>query len=405
MNLGKIIGSKSKIKLLKVLFSDSTREYTIRQLALKSKVPYSVTYIDIKEFLKMRLILKKKNKINLNTKNEGYELLKTLFVKKEIQLKKLRKELSGRETLIITHHNADPDSLGSAISLARGLYQLKTKSRIFAPGGISRQSKLLLKRYPYPVEYNIKKFPELVFTIDVASPEQINNIEIPKKSRLIAIDHHELGEITKKADIKFLDKDAHSSSVLVYELLKKLNIKITKEIAFFLLVGIVTDTSFFRIADKRDINIVNNLLNYVNLEEVFIALSNPEEISEKIAKLKAMKRLEIYRLNNKLLVFSKVSSYESSVASSLIKMGADVAFVENVRKNETRISARARRYLKGRINLVEILGKIEGLIGGHAGGHSLAASANGRNTENSRNIRGEIIKEFERKFRIKAKKT
>lgn len=402
MNIENILGSKSKIKLLKVLFSDSTKEYTIRQLGLKSKVPYSVTYIDIKEFLKIRLVLKKKNKIILNTKNESYVILKNLFAKKEVELKKLRKALSGKDILIITHHNADPDSLGSAIALARGLSQLKTKSRILAPAGISKQSKLLLEKYPYPIEYEVKKFPELVFTIDVASPEQINNIEIPKKSKLIVIDHHELGEIAKKADIKFIDKNAHSSAILVYDLLKKLNIRITKEIAFFLLVGIVIDTSFFRLANKRDINAVNNLLNYVNLEEIFIALSTPEEISEKIAKLKAMRRLEIYRINDKLLVFSRAGSYESSVASSLINLGADIAVVENIKKDEIRISTRARRYLKGKINLAEILRKIEDLIEGHAGGHSLAASANGRNTKNSERIKERIIKELEHEFRIRS---
>ncbi len=391
----RILGSRSKIRVIDTLLK-SQELLSIREIALKSKVPYSVTHKDIMLFLNegvaVKHDLKHKTLVRINEHNELVKRIENVMRPEEEKAKNGFKEIAGyKEGLIILHHNADPDALGSGIALARGLAQTGLKCDILVGGGVSRQSKNILEKYPYPLKKEVNKIPKLVFILDSSSPEQIGNIEIPKSAKTVLIDHHEAGALSERADLKLLDSDANSTAILVYGLLKKTGIRMTKEIAFFLLTGIVSDSAFFRISNQQDLRVAVELLNYVDLEDVFAALSRKPELSEKTAVLKAMRRLEIYNFNGILVGFSRIGSFEASVARNLIKSGADIAIVENVQKNEIRISARSKQYLKGRVDLVDVLKTVEPLIDGSVGGHITAASANGRNTKCLRAMRNKLI--------------
>lgn len=397
--LEEIIGSKSKIKILRFLVKNPANLYSIRSISLSSDVPYSVTHRDINEFFKLGIILTENNKIRLNINSQWHQKLKEIFTEKQVAQKQLntakleRMLAKNKEALFILHHNADPDTVGSSIAFCRGLAQLGIKTRIMAPQGISKQSKSVLDRYPYPIEESIEKFPKLVFILDTSSPEQINT-EIPESSKLVIIDHHIEGELAKGASAAIIDSDAHSTAFIAYRALQKLGVEITKEIAFFLLVGIIADTNYLRLVNKNELQIVVELLDFFELEEVYVALSTPEDISKRIAKLKASQRMEFHIVKDLIVAFSRSGSFESSAALGLIKSGADIAIVENIQKNEIRISARERQYLKSKINLVKILKKIEPLIDGHAGGHVTAASANGKNV--SADIRKVLLDEVKK---------
>lgn len=313
-----------------------------------------------------------------------------------------------KSATIIVHHNADPDAVGSAIALARGLSQFGVTSEVCAPFGISAQSKNILAKYPYPVFESQKiGFKSLVFLVDTSTPEQIGNIKIPETSELAVIDHHEPGAFFKSAKYRFVEKKSHATAFVLADLFKILGVKMTAEIAFFLLAGIVADTAFLRNVNAKDLKITSELLEIIgdDIDRVYSSLSLPEDISERIAKFKSFRRMSAYRLGDIIVAFSHAGSFESQAALALVKSGADIAFVENIdeKKPEYRISGRMRVYLSGKLDLSKLMKVIEPLVGGSAGGHPTAASANGKNTKNSKKVWERLLSALEKELGAKRK--
>lgn len=321
----------------------------------------------------------------------------------------LKDALGAHKTAtIIVHHNADPDAIGSAIALSRGLAQLGVASQVCAPLGISLQSKSILAKYPFPVSESQKiEFKGLVFLVDTSTPEQIGTIKIPKLCEIVLIDHHEPGAFFAAAKYRFAEKSAHATAFIIFDLFKNLGVKITAEIAFFLLAGIIADTAFLRMVNSRDLKITAELLEIIgdDIDMVYSAISMPEDISERIAKFKSFKRMNAYRLGDIIVAFSHAGSFESQAALALIKSGADVAFVENIdeKKPEYRISGRLRTHLSGKIDLSKMMKCVEHIIGGSAGGHPSAASANGKNVKSGKKVEDTLLLALEKEFGAKRK--
>lgn len=316
---------------------------------------------------------------------------------------RIKKEI-GQEThaTIIVHHNADPDAIGSAIALARGLSQLKLRSTVLAPADISRQSMALLSKYPYPIEKDAKP-GHFVFIIDSSSPEQIP-VEIPEKSTVVLLDHHEVGALAKRADVALIEPESRSTASIVLSVLRCLGVELTKEIRFFIVSGIIADTGFLRHATRGNLKAVLELTEDIELEAVFSALAVPEELSERIAKLQSAKRLELYRAGDFLVAYSNIGSFESQAALSLIKGGADIAVVFNIKKSEIRISGRMRQSMPQKIDLAQAFMKISTVINGGAGGHRTAASANGKDTKSMDAAKNVLNSYFESAFEKKLKR-
>ncbi|MBW6451933.1 MAG: DHH family phosphoesterase [DPANN group archaeon] len=404
MSFENIIGSKSKISILTLLFSDIAVGYTFLKLSKVSGVPYSVVHRDMKLLKAENFVILKRvgNKciVTLNNDHIDFEKIKYLFEKKVSVLKKLFKSEKG---LIFVHHNADPDAVGSAIALARGLAQGGLKCDIVALDGLSKQSKAVLTKYPYPILETVESFPDLVFILDTSSYEQINNIEIPETSKVVVIDHHTRGTIAKRADLKLIDTEAHATGILVYDLLKSSGVKITAEIAFFLLVAIVADTSFLRLVNSKDLKIVSHLMEYTSLDDVISILSVKVDLSQRIAISKAVARSKVYRFDRLIVVLSKVGSFESAVARTFVNSFADIAIVENVHSGSVRISGRARTHLADKINLATIFKSIGPLIKGNAGGHVTAASANGTDDSKMYEVRAQLFDKISKIFKVAPK--
>ncbi len=411
-----VLGAKSKLKIIEVMIREGNAPHSIHSISEKADISYSLAYRNIHLLKDAGFVVVERDKYRLNKGHSLYPKVFGLFSGEEQavgvsiskrqrkDIGKIMDELRNHEKVqIIVHHNADPDAVGSAAALALALKHLGVRVTVSAPLGISRQGRSVLEKYPFHVRQEVEKNPSLVFIMDSSSPEQIGELAFRTNPKIILIDHHQRGSLAKGADLTFVDTEAHSTAILVYRLIACSKLPVVPEAAPFLLSGIVADTAFLRIADKNDIDAVDELLNYVELRDIFNALSVKEDISERILKLKVLKRAELYRVRDLIIAFSRAGSFESRAATHIIKTGADVAIVLNVGKGEIRISARVRKYLGKDIDLVKMLKKIEPLIGGSVGGHAEAASANGRNVEGAQRINRVILKEFERRGKSKAK--
>ncbi|MCK4892012.1 MAG: bifunctional oligoribonuclease/PAP phosphatase NrnA [Candidatus Pacebacteria bacterium] len=159
---------------------------------------------------------------------------------------------SRENILIMTHKNPDGDAIGSVLGLAHGLESLGKKVECFSKDTIPKIFDFLPNVSKIKNQTIYEKY-ELVILLDCAFFDRtgIENIkEITSSfSDILIIDHHpkdKTGCDYYKKCIFIIDPKASSTAVLIYELLKKTGIKITKDIANCLLTGIFTDTGGFQ---------------------------------------------------------------------------------------------------------------------------------------------------------------
>ena len=156
---------------------------------------------------------------------------------------------SSDNILILTHKNPDGDAVGSVLGLAHALSCLDNKNvECFSKSEIPEVFKFLpgvskIKNQIDPKHY------DLVVLLDCAffSRTGVDDIrEIASShNNLLIIDHHPKNK-TEKDCILIIDDKASSAAILIYNLLKEMRIKITKNISDCLLTGIFTDTGGFQ---------------------------------------------------------------------------------------------------------------------------------------------------------------
>ena len=324
-------------------------------------------------------------------------------MKGKIKLKRFLEKSNDKSFLLLCHHNADPDSLGSAIAFARYLKSLGVENvRVGVAQSVSSYAKRLLAFSPVPVERDPVVKEDIVIIFDTSSLEQLEPIEIPKGKTIIVIDHHVEKEEPIKADIAVVDSSRTSTAEIVWELFKYLDFYDETAVKV-LLAGIVTDTANFRFANARTFKAVSEMLERfpVQMGQIFqlVAPVTDENIDQarRMAVLKACQRLEIKKFRGYIIAVSKVSAYESLACKTFLNLGADIAIVGSEKKG-VRISARAKEGLvKKGLHLGRIMEKVGPVIEGSGGGHAGAAGANGK-----KNLDGAIkiiLKEIEKFLR------
>jgi len=218
-----------------------------------------------------------------------------------------------------------------------------------------------------------------IILVDFTDPSRLEKKEIKdivKQAKvLIAIDHHHAAQ---RDNLGFLLlKPFNSTAEIVVEFMFNLNLvsilEKNKELSTALIGGILVDTSFLDRANSKTFYTLSVLSRYGSYSRILHALKNvPKSIDEKIARLKGAQRLKISRINDTIIVFSNIGSYESSVASALIGLGADIAIVLSKKKHIARIVGRS----KINIDLGGIFKKIADKYMGVGGGHRGAAALN-----------------------------
>ncbi|WP_297470616.1 bifunctional oligoribonuclease/PAP phosphatase NrnA [Thermococcus sp.] len=324
-------------------------------------------------------------------------------MKGKIKLKRFLEKSRDKSFLLLCHHNADPDSLGSAIAFARYLKSIGVKKiRIGVAQSVSSYAKRLLTFSPVPVEKNPLVEEDVVVIFDTSSIEQLEPIEIPEEKTVVLIDHHVEKERPIKADITVVDSSRTSTAEIVWELFKYFRFA-DEESVKVLLAGVVTDTANFRFANAKTFKAVSEMLERyaVSMGEIFqlVAPVNDENTdnAKRMAVLKACQRLEIRKFRRYVIAISRVSAYESYACKVFLQLGADIAIVGS-EKNGVRISARAKESLvKKGLHLGKIMEKVGPIIGGSGGGHAGAAGANGKaNLDKAIKL---ILKEIEKFLR------
>ena len=321
----------------------------------------------------------------LNSKFEGF--LSFLQTKK-------------RSILITTHHLVDIDGLASCFNLKYCLNQILEQQEIRIHfSALSKPSKEMLEKLT-------RKFPDMNLVYDkevdfsgisvviVVDTNNLNQTSIkdtlPPDVPIIFLDHHfrlENKKIKNEAGLISIISDEYSSTAeIILEFCEENKVILPKPYRVLMIAAILTDSGFFNHGNNNTIKNVGILLDDdLKFQEIVELLKYTNDISEKMAIIKGMKRVELIREKDWLIGVTRVSSFEASVASSLVKNGFDVGIVVSDKKSSFRISTRARKGMNEctGLHLGKILDELSEDLSLSGGGHDSAASINGEKDVNT----------------------
>jgi nanoRNase/pAp phosphatase (c-di-AMP/oligoRNAs hydrolase) len=276
--------------------------------------------------------------------------------------------LDYHNILYLCHRNADPDALGSAFALKEAI-----GGTIGVIDGCDRVASVLAKQLN--IEFVTDPAPDydLVVVVDTSTLAQLNGFQLKNYA---VIDHHATTSLNENAAFS-LHRNKRSTAEIVLEVLNIMGAPVMRRVAFALIAGIITDTGNFKHASSDSFKAVAELIELSGIEysEVMDALSTlPQDISMRIAFLKAAQRSVIERVDDWVIVTSQVSSFGGAAASNLISIGADVAFVTSKDGDQVKMSARARKCaINAGVNLAKLMEEISVKYNGTGGGHEGAA--------------------------------
>lgn len=154
------------------------------------------------------------------------------------QIYKLIKKYN--KIVIARHVGADPDALGSTLGLKESILNTFPNKQVYVVGAPAAKHKYigLLDKFTDDMYEN-----SLLIVLDTPNIARIDGVDVTKFECSIKIDHHPF--IEKYADVELIDDTASSASQLVVELIYNTKLKINKETAEKLFIGIVGDTNRF----------------------------------------------------------------------------------------------------------------------------------------------------------------
>lgn len=305
-----------------------------------------------------------------------------------VDITKVIDTLEAKLVVLLCHHNADPDAICSAYAFQSLLKQLRPKIEveIGAAYGVSRLSKHLLQHIPIEVRDQPRvENADVIVLLDTNTIQQLDNLaEKVKaaKSPVIVIDHHATHPETEQlATLCITNEDASSTCEIVYNFYRQANTKPNQNEAKALFLGIAFDTRHFILANSSTLKNIAELIDSgLNVQETLPLLSLPMDLSERVARLKASRRVKLFKINDWIIALSHVSAYEASAARALVDLGADVAAVAGQKNEKLEVSLRGTREFSKQtgIHLGKDVAKPLGeYIHGMGGGHATAAGANG----------------------------
>lgn len=159
------------------------------------------------------------------------------------------KTLREKETfLIVGHKNPDGDTLSSTLALKLILEKTGKRAYAFNSGPfLRREVQFLEDRFQNKIPESLidRKESVLVF-VDCSTEDRSGSvIENAKDLDRIIIDHHASSRENSNAYAKYIVPTSPSTTLLIDKIREMLNVELDKEIAYFLYLGLLTDTGFF----------------------------------------------------------------------------------------------------------------------------------------------------------------
>ena len=302
---------------------------------------------------------------------------------------------SSKNIVLLAHESPDGDAIGSVLSFYSFLKSINKNVDMIFPK--IPNNFLNIDDIKYAVIDSNKEY-DLGIIVDCANKKRIGQVSdvIDRCNKTINIDHHVSN--TKYADVNYIKGEISACCQVIYYLFKEWNINVDRNIATYLMMGLLTDTNGFM---NNDVD-KDTFLMAAEIKEMGIDINSiyMNYLARKsMAQIKLMKividRLEFF-LDGKI-AFSYMTKEDIENVSA--KMGDHEGLVNigrNIEGVEVSVFIREDDGYKVslRSNGIVDVNVIASKFGG--GGHPMAAGIkfNSNFKETKDNIINEIIKEL-----------
>lgn len=230
----------------------------------------------------------------------------------------------AKSIIILTHENPDGDALGSAFVFS--LILLKLKKKHIVSFSKFNQEKWKFNPYLPKIPIGIPKKQDsfnLAIILDASNPKRLGNCEsfIEKADYIINIDHHL--DNTLFGDINLICDKAATGKIL-FSLMKNWSFSLNKEIAYNILLSIISDTGRFLFSntDRIIFKTVYELLEYTPEEDY-------HELVKEIYDQQPLKKIKYQQK-----MFENLEIIEDKIAFSYLDHDEDYDLIDILRTLE-----------------------------------------------------------------------
>ncbi|WP_461612742.1 DHH family phosphoesterase [Clostridium sp. Marseille-QA1073] len=296
----------------------------------------------------------------------------------------IEKIKESKKIAITFHTSPDGDSLGSSTALTLALRSIGKDCTILCKEAIPETFTYLPCSEEITGEnYNVEQDTDLVIVLDCGDFKRIN-AEILLKDRdytLINVDHHMSNELY--GDVNYVNTNAAAVGEIVYEILKLLDINLTKEIGVALYTSLLTDTGSFRhsntTSDTHNIagDIINTGIDFSEIHRIIFDNKsfNKVKLYGKVIEtmtLECNKKVVFMELTNKIL---EELDLDGSDTSDLIAFGSKVEGAEvTVLIKESEDGVKVSLRSKNKVDVRKVAEDFNG--GGHIRAAGFVAESN-----------------------------
>lgn len=294
--------------------------------------------------------------------------------------KEILKQIKKYNTIVIARHvGADPDALASQIALKDIIVNNFPLKKVYVVGMPASRFKYLgtLDKLTDEMYEN-----SLLIVTDTPDKKRVDGVDTTRFSKTIKIDHHPFVE--KYCDIECINDKASSASQIIIDFAFSMKLKITKEAAEKLYIGIVADTNrfLFSYTTPNTFDLVSKLIKETNIN--FTSLYD----NLYLRSLKELK-FQSYIINNMIVTENKFG-YIKLTDDVLKKFDVDAATAGNMVNNFNYIEDfvswavftedKNNDFIRGSIrSRGPIINEVASKFGG--GGHKLASGVRLKNFE------------------------
>lgn len=294
--------------------------------------------------------------------------------------KEILKQIKKYNTIVIARHvGADPDALASQIALKDIIVNNFPLKKVYVVGMPASRFKYLgtLDKLTDEMYEN-----SLLIVTDTPDKKRVDGVDTTRFSKTIKIDHHPFVE--KYCDIECINDKASSASQIIIDFAFSMKLKITKEAAEKLYIGIVADTNrfLFSYTTPNTFDLVSKLIKETDIN--FTSLYD----NLYLRSLKELK-FQSYIINNMIVTENKFG-YIKLTDDVLKKFDVDAATAGNMVNNFNYIEDfvswavftedKNNDFIRGSIrSRGPIINEVASKFGG--GGHKLASGVRLKNFE------------------------
>ena len=274
--------------------------------------------------------------------------------------------------LILTHQNPDADTISCALSLSNFMFENKIKHKVFNSSSDIPRVLNFLPKFD-KITTQIPKFYDLIIYVDCADKKRVG-IELVDDVKIINIDHHQSNN--NFGDINIVDASKASTAEVLYNFFEQNNLKISKNTAQCLYVGIYDDSIAFTTprTTKETFQTINKLVaTGISPSKIADNLLRRDSLARYRILPKILETLELHLEGKLATIYMDENWIKETGASThecddVVNMVLNIAIVEviayfRVLNGKVRVSLRS----KNEIDVSNIAKNFNG------GGHKNAA--------------------------------